>query len=305
MRRSGGGRLRCCRRRSPRRAAAGTSTTRGSAQPQGADLRITLGTQNFTEAICWASCGARRWRRTATRSTCARDIGPAGGARRGDARRRDRRAPGLHRASLSVVAGEESAGLDAEQTYRQLKALYAKRGQTLSAMTPYENVDAIATTRLFAQRERLRTMADLRRLDSFTLGARPEFEEPLPGARRDCSRSTASPTRVRARRARRPVRRARRGRRRRGNVFTTDPQLAERRLRRARGSRAPVRLPARGRWSSTRRSSTASARGVPRRGRRRQPPADDRVDRRDERGGEPDGQDEARWRRASCARPGC
>jgi osmoprotectant transport system substrate-binding protein len=44
-------------------------------------------------------------------------------------------------------------------------------------MTPFENVDAIATTNLFAQRERLRTIADLRRLDRFKLGARPEFED--------------------------------------------------------------------------------------------------------------------------------
>jgi osmoprotectant transport system substrate-binding protein len=44
-------------------------------------------------------------------------------------------------------------------------------------MTPFENVDAIATTNLLAQRERLRAIADLRELDSFTLGARPEFED--------------------------------------------------------------------------------------------------------------------------------
>jgi glycine betaine/choline ABC-type transport system substrate-binding protein len=44
-------------------------------------------------------------------------------------------------------------------------------------MTPYQNVDAIATTNLLAQRERLRAIADLRELDRFTLGARPEFED--------------------------------------------------------------------------------------------------------------------------------
>ena len=43
-------------------------------------------------------------------------------------------------------------------------------------MTPFENVDAIATTSTFAQENRLREIGDLRRLDSFTLGARPEFE---------------------------------------------------------------------------------------------------------------------------------
>ena len=53
----------------------------------------------------------------------------------------------------------------------------------MSAMTPYENVDAIATTTPFAQEEQLQSIADLRRARRFTLGARPEFEKPVPGAR--------------------------------------------------------------------------------------------------------------------------
>jgi osmoprotectant transport system substrate-binding protein len=47
----------------------------------------------------------------------------------------------------------------------------------MSAMTPFQNVDAIATTKAFAQEQRLRSIADLRRLGRFTLGARPEFED--------------------------------------------------------------------------------------------------------------------------------
>ena len=43
-----------------------------SSQPQGARLRVTLGTQEFPRPASWASCGARRSRSTATPSTCAR-----------------------------------------------------------------------------------------------------------------------------------------------------------------------------------------------------------------------------------------
>jgi osmoprotectant transport system substrate-binding protein len=77
---------------------------------------------------------------------------------------------------LSVVAGEEVSGLDPDDTYRQAKAFYDGRGMAMSEMTPFQNVDAIATTKAFAQERRLETIADLRKLDSFTLGARPEFE---------------------------------------------------------------------------------------------------------------------------------
>jgi osmoprotectant transport system substrate-binding protein len=74
------------------------------------------------------------------------------------------------------VAGEDVTGKSAAETYRLARDFYASRGQALSRLTPFENVDAIATTRYFAQRDRLRTVADLRRLAHFTLGARPEFE---------------------------------------------------------------------------------------------------------------------------------
>ena len=83
--------------------------------------------------------------------------------------------------AATVVAGEDVAGKSAAETYRIARDFYASRGQTLSQQTPFENVDAIATTRYFAQRERLRTIADLRRLAHFTLGARPEFENRSQG----------------------------------------------------------------------------------------------------------------------------
>ena len=46
----------------------------------------------------------------------------------------------------------------------------------MSQMTPFQNKDAIATTEAFAAENKLTAIADLRRLDSFVLGARPEFE---------------------------------------------------------------------------------------------------------------------------------
>ena len=67
------------------------------------------------------------------------------------------------------------------ETYRPATDYYAQRGQALSEQTPFENVDAIATTQLFAQQQRLTSLPDLRRLPSFTLGARPEFADRVQG----------------------------------------------------------------------------------------------------------------------------
>jgi osmoprotectant transport system substrate-binding protein len=149
----------------------------GSAQPQGARLRITLGTQEFPEARLLGEL----WRQALAVNGYTVDlrkrIGPAADL---DQALKDGEIDG-HVAYtgtvLSVVAGEEVSGLDPKETYRQVKAFYDRRGMAVSEMTPFENVDAIATTDAFAQDERLKEIADLRKLKSFTLGARPEFED--------------------------------------------------------------------------------------------------------------------------------
>jgi osmoprotectant transport system substrate-binding protein len=198
---------------------------RGSAQPQGAKLRITLGTQDFPEARLLGEL----WRQALAVNGYTVDlrkrIGPTEdldeAVRAGDIDGH----PAYTGTSLSIVFGEEVSGLDAKRTYEEVKALYQSRGQAISRMTPFENVDAIATTNLFAQRERLRTIADLRRLDRFTLGARPEFEHlylGLEGLQQvyGLTNATFKPVTLGAQYTaldERDVDSA--------NVFTTDPQL--------------------------------------------------------------------------------
>jgi osmoprotectant transport system substrate-binding protein len=148
----------------------------GSAQPQGARLRITLGTQDFPEARLLGEL----WRQALAVNGYTVDlrkrIGPTEDLDKAVRAGEIDGHPAYTGTSLSIVFGEEVSGLDAKRTYDEVKALYASRGQAVSQMTKFENVDAIATTNLFAQREQLREIADLRRLDRFKLGARPEFE---------------------------------------------------------------------------------------------------------------------------------
>jgi osmoprotectant transport system substrate-binding protein len=149
----------------------------GSQQPQGAQLRITLGTQAFPEARILGEL----WRQALAVNGYTVDlrkrVGPAADL---DKLLRAGEIDG-HVAYtgtvLSVVAGQEVSGLDPQSTYRRAKAFYDRRGMAMSAMTPFQNVDAIATTKAFAQERGLRSIADLRRLRRFTLGARPEFED--------------------------------------------------------------------------------------------------------------------------------
>ena len=149
----------------------------GSQQPQGAQLRITLGTQAFPEARVLGELWRQALAANGYTVILRKGVGPAADL---DRALREREIDG-HVAYtgtvLSVVAGEEVSGLDPRETYRQVRAFYEGRGMAMSEMTPFQNVDAIATTVAFAQERGLRSIADLRKLDRFTLGARPEFAD--------------------------------------------------------------------------------------------------------------------------------
>ena len=85
--------------------------------------------------------------------------------------------------TVAVVAGVNEPSASAEETYNQAKEFYEGRGQTISEQTPFFDVDAIGTTKAFAEENGLQTVADLKKLKSFTVGARPEFQDRFQGLR--------------------------------------------------------------------------------------------------------------------------
>ena len=149
---------------------------RAGQQPQGANLRITLGTQEFPEARILGELWRQALAVNGYTVDLQKGVGPAAEL---DKLLADRRIDG-HVAYtgtvLSVVAGQPVSGLDPQATYEKAKAFYATRNMSMSAMTPFENKDAIATTRTYAQANQLSSVADLKKLPTFRLGARPEFE---------------------------------------------------------------------------------------------------------------------------------
>jgi osmoprotectant transport system substrate-binding protein len=157
-------------------ACGDSEDERGSSQPQGTDLTLTLGTKDFTESFVVGELYRQALAANGYNVTLRRNIGSTEvvdeALQQGDIDAY----PEYLGIAATVVAGEEANGGSAAETYRSVRDFYSSRGQALSEQTPFENVDAIATTRYFAQREHLRTVADLRHLDHFTLGARPEFE---------------------------------------------------------------------------------------------------------------------------------
>ena len=147
-----------------------------SQQPQGASLRVTIGTQEFPEARILGEL----WRQALAVNGYAvnlrKGVGPAEDL---DQALRDGEIDGYVAYTgtvLSIVAGEEVSGLDPDETYEQARAFYETQDMAMSEMTPFQNKDAVATTKSFADENDLSTIADLGNLEDFVLGARPEFE---------------------------------------------------------------------------------------------------------------------------------
>jgi osmoprotectant transport system substrate-binding protein len=78
--------------------------------------------------------------------------------------------------AVAVVEKRDEPAKSADETYQLAKKFYESRGQTVSEPTPFQDVDAIATTKAFAQKNGLTSTEDLKKLGSFTVGARPEFK---------------------------------------------------------------------------------------------------------------------------------
>jgi osmoprotectant transport system substrate-binding protein len=88
--------------------------------------------------------------------------------------------------ALTVVHGAEGSEEDAEATYDAAKAAYEERGQTLLAMTPFSDSDALAMRAEDAEADGIETIGDLKEFKggSFKLGGQPEFRtrtQGLPG----------------------------------------------------------------------------------------------------------------------------
>jgi osmoprotectant transport system substrate-binding protein len=163
-------------------AACGEDTTGGgSAQPQGTELQLTLGTKDFTEQFLLGELYEQALAARGYKVRLRKDIGSTEVIDTQLTSGQIDAYPEYLGVAVTVVAGEADAGSSAAETYRLATDYYAQRGQALSEQTPFENVDAIATTQVFAQQQRLTSLPDLRRLPSFTLGARPEFADRVQG----------------------------------------------------------------------------------------------------------------------------
>jgi osmoprotectant transport system substrate-binding protein len=158
-------------------AACGeVKNTDASEQPAGANLRLTLATKNFTESIIMGELYLQALQQNGFQVVIRKNVGATVVL---DEMLRTGEIDGYPEylsLAATEVAGENVMGKSAEETSKLVREFYATRGMVLSEETPFENTDTVTVKAAFAQINNLRTIADLQKLPTFTLGARPEFE---------------------------------------------------------------------------------------------------------------------------------
>jgi osmoprotectant transport system substrate-binding protein len=162
-------------------SGGGTGSTSSSDQPGEGKPAVTIGTKDFTEEFVLGNLYAQALEAKGYKVNLKENIGSTEIIDKSLTSGEIDGYPEYTGVSLSVVAKNDKLTESPEETQQLVKEFYEGRGQVVSDATPFQDTDAIATTKEFASQNGLKEVADLTKLDSFTVGARPEFKSRFNG----------------------------------------------------------------------------------------------------------------------------
>jgi osmoprotectant transport system substrate-binding protein len=175
--------LTACSSSSSTSSSPGTSTSSSSSpSAAGSGKSLTLGTKDFTEEFILGALYKLALEAKGYTVTYKPNIGATEVIDKALTSGQIDAYPEYTGESVATVAGSKTTPSTPQQEYDMAKAFYAKRGQSMSNMTPFFDTDAIAVTKAYATKYGLKTTADLKKVPHFTLGARPEFQGRAQGA---------------------------------------------------------------------------------------------------------------------------
>jgi osmoprotectant transport system substrate-binding protein len=166
-------------------SGSGSSSTSSSSSSSssGSGKSLTLGTKDFTEEFILGQLYKQALEAKGYKVNYKENIGATEVVDKALTSGQIDAYPEYTGESAVTVAGVNKTVTSPQQEYNIARAFYAKRGQTMSSMTPFYDTDAIAVTKAYAQKYGLKTTADLKKVPHFTLGARPEFLNREQGAK--------------------------------------------------------------------------------------------------------------------------
>jgi osmoprotectant transport system substrate-binding protein len=159
----------------------GTGTSSSSDQPGAGKPAVTIGTKDFTEEFVLGQLYRQALAAKGYKVNYKENIGATEIIDKALTSKQIDAYPEYTGVSQSVVFKQDALPKSPEETQQIVKQLYEKRGQAVSDPTPFQDTDAIATTKEFADKNNLNSVADLKNIPSFTLGARPEFKNRFNG----------------------------------------------------------------------------------------------------------------------------
>src|SRR5256714_580609 len=162
-------------------SAAGSSSSSSSSNV-GNGRSVTLGTKDFTEEFIVGALYQQALQAKGYKVVYKPNIGATEVVDKALTSGQIDAYPEYTGESAVTVGGINTTVTSPQQEYDLAKAFYAKRGQSMSEMTPFFDTDAIGVTKAFADKYGLKTTADLKKVPHFTLGARPEFQGREQGA---------------------------------------------------------------------------------------------------------------------------
>lgn len=161
---------------SPSGAASGASSSSGSsALPGKGKPALTLGTKNFTEELIVGELYRQELEHYGYTVNYKPNIGSTEIVDKALTSGQIDAYPEYTGESFSTVFALKANVSGAAQQYQMVKAAYAKRGQSVSNYTPFQDTDDPVVLKSYARAHGLHSIPDLKKLSSFSLGAQPPF----------------------------------------------------------------------------------------------------------------------------------
>jgi osmoprotectant transport system substrate-binding protein len=167
----------------------------GSSDQPGKGKTVTLGTKNFTEAFVLGELYKQALEAKGYKVNYKKNLGSSEIADKALTSGQIDAYPEYVGVFLSVSAGDTKTYGSVEDAYAAAKAFAEKRGDVFTTLTPFTDTDAIGVTKEFAQKNGLKSVADLKKLgSSLKLAGPPEFKSRFTGLKGLASEYGVKPT---------------------------------------------------------------------------------------------------------------
>jgi osmoprotectant transport system substrate-binding protein len=157
------------------------TSTAASALPGKGKPAVTIGDKNFTEQYILGELYAQALRAKGYTVSLKPNIGSSEITDKALTSGKIDMYPEYTGTILSELAHQTKAPTDPDAAYNEAKAFEEKRGFTMLDKTPFADSDALAVKQAFATKNGLASVADLKKLSKFSLGAPPEFRTRFSG----------------------------------------------------------------------------------------------------------------------------